>query len=111
MNGFGTIPTNFESISINRAGGHFWDNQTFPGIWIFSASKVFQGILVSHVDIVDPTYSGIMFRTKYNGSQPENPVKDAVFTNISITGAKRSGDVWNAKSGIGVWANEMPAPG
>ncbi|MFC9890268.1 discoidin domain-containing protein [Streptomyces pilosus] len=111
MNGFGTIPTNFENISVVRAGGHFWGNQTFPGIWIFSASKVFQGIRVSHVDIVDPTYSGIMFQTKYNGSQPENPVKDTVFTDISITGAKRSGDAWNAKSGIGVWANEMPEPG
>ncbi|MEY7974959.1 discoidin domain-containing protein [Streptomyces pilosus] len=111
MNGFGTIPTNFENISIVRAGGHFWGNQTFPGIWLFSASKVFQGIRVSHVDIVDPTYSGIMFQTKYNGSQPENPVKDTVFTDISITGAKRSGDAWNAKSGIGVWANEMPEPG
>ncbi|MEU7072429.1 discoidin domain-containing protein [Streptomyces narbonensis] len=111
MNGFGTIPTNFENISIVRAGGHFWGNQAFPGIWIFSASKVFQGIRVSHVDIVDPTYSGIMFQTKYTGSQPENPVKDTVFTDVSITGAKRSGDAWNAKSGIGIWANEMPEPG
>ncbi|MFG2839985.1 discoidin domain-containing protein [Streptomyces zaomyceticus] len=111
MNGFGTIPTNFENISIVRSGGHFWGNQSFPGIWIFSASKVFQGIRVSHVDIVDPTYSGIMFQTKYTGSQPENPVKDTVFTDVSITGAKRSGDAWNARSGIGVWANEMPEPG
>ncbi|MFF0486509.1 discoidin domain-containing protein [Streptomyces sp. NPDC004435] len=111
MNGFGTIPTNFENISIVRAGGHFWGNQSFPGIWIFSASKVFQGIRVSHVDIVDPTYSGIMFQTKYTGSQPENPVKDTVFTDISITGAKRSGDAWDARSGIGIWANEMPEPG
>ncbi|MFI6421833.1 discoidin domain-containing protein [Streptomyces sp. NPDC050842] len=111
MNGFGTIPTKFENISIVRSGGHFWGNQAFPGIWLFSASKVFQGIRVSHVDIVDPTYSGIMFQTKYTGSQPENPVKDTVFTDISITGAKRSGDAWDAKSGIGIWANEMPEPG
>ncbi|MEV8589012.1 discoidin domain-containing protein [Streptomyces sp. NPDC051180] len=111
MNGFGTIPTNFENISIVRAGGHFWGNQSFPGIWIFSASKVFQGIRVNHVDIVDPTYSGIMFQTKYTGSQPENPVKDTVFTDVSITGAKRSGDAWDARSGIGLWANEMPEPG
>ncbi|MFF9340270.1 discoidin domain-containing protein [Streptomyces sp. NPDC014773] len=111
MNGFGTIPTNFENISVVRSGGHFWGSQTFPGIWIFSASKVFQGIRVSHVDIVDPTYSGIMFQTKYNGSQPENPVKDTVFTDISITGARKSGDAFDAKSGFGVWANEMPEPG
>ncbi|MFF9143686.1 discoidin domain-containing protein [Streptomyces sp. NPDC014861] len=111
MNGFGTVPTNFENISIIRSGGHFWGSQTFPGIWIFSASKVFQGIRVSHVDIVDPTYSGIMFQTKYTGSQPENPVKDTVFTDISITGARKSGDAFDAKSGFGLWANEMPEPG
>jgi hypothetical protein len=67
MNGFGTDPTTFENISIVRAGGHFWGNQTFPdirvfsaskvfqGIRVFSASKVFQGIRVNDVDIVDPT--------------------------------------------------------
>ncbi|MFI1720627.1 discoidin domain-containing protein [Streptomyces sp. NPDC020489] len=111
MNGFGTDPTTFENISIVRAGGHFWGDQTFPGIWLFSASKVFQGIRVNHVDIVDPTYSGIMFQTKYNGSQPENPVKDTVFNDISITGARKSGDAWDAKSGFGIWVNEMPEPG
>ncbi|MFI8824983.1 discoidin domain-containing protein [Streptomyces sp. NPDC053431] len=111
MNGFGTGPTTFENVSVVRAGGHFWGNQTFPGIWLFSASKVFQGIRVNHVDIVDPTYSGIMFQTKYTGGQPENPVKDTVFTDISVTGARKSGDAWDAKSGFGVWANELPEPG
>ncbi len=111
MNGFGQPPTRFENISIVRAGGHFWGAQTFPAIWVFSASKVFQGIRVSHVDIVDPTYSGIMFQTKYTGSQPENPVTDTVFTDISISGARKSGDAFDAKSGFGLWANELPEPG
>ncbi len=65
MNGFGASPpTSFQNISIVRAGGHFWGAQTFPGIWVFSASKIFQGIRVSDVDVVDPTYSGIMFQTE-----------------------------------------------
>ncbi|WP_377272464.1 discoidin domain-containing protein [Peterkaempfera sp. SMS 1(5)a] len=111
MNGFGTDPTNFQNISIVRAGGHFWNGQTFPGIWLFSASKVFQGIRVSDTDIVDPTYSGIMFQTNYSGGQPQNPIKDTVFTNISITGAHKSGDAYDAKSGFGLWANELPESG
>ncbi|WP_435190650.1 discoidin domain-containing protein [Streptomyces sp. bgisy126] len=111
MNGFGTEPTTFENISIVRAGGHFWGNQTFPGIWLFSASKVFQGIRVNSVDIVDPTYSGIMFQTNYVGGQPQFPIKDTVLTDISITGARKSGDAWDAKSGFGLWANEMPESG
>ncbi|AWT41523.1 MULTISPECIES: discoidin domain-containing protein [Streptomyces] len=110
MNGFGTEPTTFENISVVRAGGHFWGQQTFPGIWLFSASKVFQGIRVNHVDIVDPTYSGIMFQTQYVNGQPQYPIKDTVFTDISVTGARRSGDAFDAKSGFGLWANEMPEP-
>lgn len=111
MNGFGTDPTAFENISIVRAGGHFWGAQTFPGIWIFSASKVFQGIRINNVDIVDPTYSGIMFQTQYVGGQPVNPIKDTILKDITITGAKKSGDAYDAKSGFGLWANEMPEAG
>ncbi|MEU8762416.1 discoidin domain-containing protein [Streptomyces sp. NPDC048659] len=111
MNGFGTGPTTFENISIVRAGGHFWGAQTFPGIWVFSASKVFQGIRVNHVDIVDPTYSGVMFQTNYVGGQPQFPIKDTVFSDISITGARKSGDAFEAKSGFGLWANELPEAG
>ncbi|MFR9726690.1 discoidin domain-containing protein [Streptomyces sp. MS19] len=111
MNGFGTTPTRFENITIERAGGHFWGDQVFPGIWLFSASKVFQGIRISDVDIIDPTYVGIMFQTNYVGGQPQNPVTDTVLTDVTITGARRSGDRYDHKSGIGVWANEMPEPG
>jgi hypothetical protein len=110
--GFGASPpTQFQNISLIRAGGHFWGAQTFPAIWVFSASKEFRGIRVSDVDIVDPTYSGIMFQTKYTGGQPENTITDTVFTNVSISGAHRSGDAFDAKSGYGIWANEMPEPG
>jgi hypothetical protein len=109
MNGFGASPpTVFDNISIVRAGGHFWGDQVFPAIWVFSASKVFQGIRVSNVDIVDPTYSGIMFQTNYVGGRPQNPITDTVFTDVTITGARRSGDAYDAKSGYGVWANPMP---
>jgi hypothetical protein len=112
MNGFGASPpTRFENISVVRAGGHFWGAQTFPGIWVYSATKIFQGIRVSDVDIVDPTYHGIMFQTDYVGGQPLFPVADTVFTNVSISGARKSGDAYNDKSGFGIWANEMPEAG
>ncbi|UKS27225.1 discoidin domain-containing protein [Paenibacillus sp. HWE-109] len=112
MNGFGASPTtNLQNISIVRAGGHFWGSQTFPAIWVFSASKVFQGIRVSDVDIIDPTYHGIMFQTNYSGSTPQNPVTDTIFTNVSISGAQKSGDAFDAKSGVAIWANDMPEAG
>ena len=109
--GFGPQLTNFDNISLIRSGGHFWGSQTFGAIWAFSASKEFRGIRVSNVDIVDPTYSGIMFQTNYSGGTPQNPVQDTVFTNISISGAQKSGDAFDAKSGFGIWVNELPEPG
>lgn len=111
MNGFGTAPTTVQNVSVVRSGGHFWGAQTFPGIWLFSASKVFQGIRIDDVDIVDPTYSGIMFQTQYVDGRPVNPIKDTVLTDISVTGARRSGDAFDARSGFGLWANELPEPG
>jgi hypothetical protein len=39
----------------------------------------------------DPTYHGIMFQTDYVNGQPLFPVADTVFTNVSISGARRSG--------------------
>ncbi|MFD4630611.1 discoidin domain-containing protein [Streptomyces sp. NPDC058284] len=111
MNGFGTDPTTLENISIERAGGHFWNGQTFPGIWLFSASKVFQGIRINNVDITDPTYHGIMFQTNYVGGRPQFPIKDTVLRDITVTGAHKSGDAYDHKSGFGVWANEMPEDG
>ncbi|CAM5630354.1 MULTISPECIES: discoidin domain-containing protein [Streptomyces] len=111
MNGFGTEPTTIENVSLERTGGHFWGSQVFPAIWAFSASKVFQGIRVNDVDISDSTYGGVMFQTNYVGGQPQFPVKDTIFTDISITDSKKSGDAYDAKSGFGIWANEMPEPG
>ncbi|GAA3218606.1 discoidin domain-containing protein [Nonomuraea helvata] len=112
MNGFGASPpTTFDNISLVRAGGHFWGQQTFPALWLFSSSKVFQGIRVNNLDIVDPTYSGIMFQTGYSGGAPLNPVKDTVLTNVSISGAQKIGDAFDAKSGFGIWVNELPEPG
>ncbi|NUS45499.1 MAG: glycosyl hydrolase, partial [Mycobacteriaceae bacterium] len=101
-------PTQFQSISLVRAGGHFWGAQTFGAIWCFAASKEFRGIRFSDVDIVDPTYSGIMFQSKYPEAQP---ITDTTFTNVSISGAQRSGDAYDAKSGFGIWVNEMPESG
>ncbi|MDR7383964.1 discoidin domain-containing protein [Promicromonospora iranensis] len=111
MEGFGPAPTTFEGISVVRSGGHFWGDQVFPAVWMFSASKVFTAIRVNDLDIVDPTYSGIMFQTQYIGGQPVNPIQDTVFTDVSITGAQRSGDRYDERSGYGIWANPMPEAG
>jgi hypothetical protein len=111
--GFGASPTtNFSNFSLVRDGGHFWGAQVFGAIWVFSATNIFQGIRVSDATITDPTYSGIMFQTDYSSpSTPLFPVADTIFTNTTITGAQRSGDAFDAKSGFGIWANPLPESG
>ncbi len=111
MNGFGPDPTAFSGLTIERAGGHFWNGQTFPGIWMFSASKPFRAVRVDDVSITDPTYHGVMFQTNYVGGQAQNPVQDTVLSNVTISGAKKSGDEYDDRSGFGIWANEMPEQG
>jgi hypothetical protein len=110
MKDFGPGITQFSNISLVRAGGHFWGAQTFGAIWMFSANQVYRAIRLNDVDIVDPTYSGIMFQTNYSGGA-QQPIQDTVLTNISISGAQKSGDQFDAKSGFGLWANELPEPG
>ncbi|MEW2545434.1 discoidin domain-containing protein [Streptomyces sp. NPDC047002] len=112
FSGFGSSPqTVVKGLSLIRDGGHFWGQQVFGAVWVYSATDPFQGIRVSDLDITDPTYGGIMFQTDYVGGRPLNPIKDTVFTDVSISGAHRSGDQFDAKSGWALWANELPEPG
>ncbi|MGQ4515483.1 galactose-binding domain-containing protein [Streptomyces sp. DW26H14] len=110
--GFGSTPqTVVKGISLVRDGGHFWGAQVFGAVWVYSATDPFQGIRVSDLDITDPTYGGIMFQTDYVGGQALFPIQDTVFTDVSISGAKKSGDQFDAKSGWALWANELPEAG
>jgi hypothetical protein len=111
MESFGPGPTTVDGVTIVRSGGHFWGSQTFPALWMFSASKPFVNVVVKNIDIIDPTYSGIMFQTNYVGGQPQNTFPNTQFQNITISGAQKSGDAFDAKSGFGIWVNELPEPG
>jgi hypothetical protein len=110
--GFGASPpTVIQNFSLPRDGGHFWGNQVFGAIWMFAATQPFQGIRINDATVTDPTYSGIMFQTDYVGGQPQQSFTDTIFTNTTVTGAQRSGDAYDAKSGYGIWANPLPEPG
>jgi hypothetical protein len=110
--GFSLPVTTFSNYSLERDGGHFWGNQVFGAMWVFSGDKTFQGIRVNNGSITDPTYSGIMFQTDYTPNGPAlSSINDIIFTNTTITGAQKSGDAYDAKSGYGIWANQLPEAG
>jgi hypothetical protein len=48
----------------------------------------------------------MMLRTDYAGGQPQSPVAGTVFDDILVQNARRSGDRYDHRSGIGVWGNE-----
>jgi len=110
--GFESTPqTIIQNFSLARDGGHFWGNQAFGAIWMFSATQPFQGIRINDASITDPTYTGIMFQTDYAGSALSS-FQDTVFTNTTITGAHANNDGFgNGKSGFGIWANPLPESG
>ena len=105
-------PTTIQNFSLARDGGHFWGNQAFGAIWMFSATNPFTGIRINNANITDPTYTGIMFQTDYVGGTAQFPFADTIFTNTTITGAHQNNDGFgNGKSGFGIWANPLPESG
>jgi hypothetical protein len=52
-----------------------------------------------------------MFQTDYINGAAAYSVTDTIFTNTTITGAQRSGDGYDAKSGYAIWANPLPEAG
>jgi len=115
--------TTLSNISIVRSGGHFWGQQVFPALWIYSGDGTFTGIRISNVDIEDPTYDGIMFQTKYTSpSSPTNPIADTTLTSITVDKAntpRADGSNVDATAtfdltgrvGNAVWCNPMPESG
>ncbi len=64
---------------------------------------------VSNVDIVDPTYSGSCPDQLQRGAA-QNPITDTSSATSRSLAPDASGDAYDAKSGFGLWANEMPEP-
>jgi hypothetical protein len=64
---FGPLPTTFSNISLVRAGGEMFLEDT-PNPWYHGALKFYlregdvDNIVCRNIDIVDPTYAGIEFR-------------------------------------------------
>ena len=115
--------TTIDNVSIVRSGGHFWGQQVFPALWLYSGDGAFTGIRISNVDISDPTYDGIMMQTKYlSASQPTNPIADTTLTNVTVDKANEPrADKSNVDAtatfsltgrvGNAVWCNPAPESG
>jgi hypothetical protein len=109
--GFGPGQTTITNFSLARDGGHFWGNQVFGAIWMFSATQPFTNLRISNGTITNPTYSGVMFQTDYVGGAAQNTFQNTVFTGMTITGAQQSTDQYSSNSGYGIFGNPLPEAG
>ena len=52
---------------IERCGGKFWGGQEFGGVWVMAEDSPVNGLIFRNIDIIDSTYSGLMFKSEtYN---------------------------------------------
>jgi hypothetical protein len=62
--------TSFHDLDLVRCGGAFWGGQHFAAIWLFAEDSDFAAPMsFAGIDIVEPTYSGIMLQA----DRPKNP--------------------------------------
>ncbi len=84
--GFGTQPIDHRERVDHPVGRPLLGRADLPGASGCSRPpREFRGIRINNIDIVEPTYHGIMFQTKYNGAA-EYPHTDTIFNNVSISG-------------------------
>jgi hypothetical protein len=79
--------TKIQRVSLVRCGGAFWNDaglgepQQFGAIWFYACKPQYSGIVVKDVDIISPTYAGIVFQSKdgtiVNPSISNVKIKDA----------------------------------
>lgn len=56
-----------ENVLIERCGGTFWGGQQFGGLWVMAEDSAVAGIVFRNIDVVDSTFSGLMFKSEtYN---------------------------------------------
>ena len=69
-------------VLLERCGGSFWSGQQFGALWVMADDSVASGIVFKNIEIIDPTYSGIMLKSEtYQKSAPEMNVS---FENVNI---------------------------
>ncbi len=63
--------TRIENMLLERCGGAFWSGQEFGALWVMADDSEIGGVIFKNIEIVDPTYSGILLKSEtYNKSAP-----------------------------------------
>ena len=74
--------TRVENMLIERCGGKFWNGQEFGALWVMAEDSAIGGLVFRNIDIIDATYSGLMFKSEtYN-----KPVREMTigFENVNV---------------------------
>jgi len=56
--------THVENMVLERCGGPFWSGQQFGALWVMADTQPVNGVEFKNIEIIDPTYSGIMLKSE-----------------------------------------------
>ena len=73
-----------DGLTLVRSGGTYWSGQQFGAIWIRADQNPTNGITIKNVDIIDPTYQGILIQSN-DGVQSTGVLTNTTFQNVTIT--------------------------
>jgi hypothetical protein len=73
-----------DGLTLVRTGGTYWSGQQFGAIWLRADQNPTNGITIKNVDIIDPTYQGILIQSN-DGVQSTGVFTNTLFQNVTIT--------------------------
>ena len=75
--------TRIENMVLERCGGTFWNGQQFGALWVMADTQPIDGIEFKNIEIIDPTYSGILLKSE-TYHEPANEM-NVSFENVNVT--------------------------
>jgi hypothetical protein len=79
-----TGQTLVEHLRIERCGGLFWSGQQFGAVWVMADDEPISQVLFKDIDVIDPTFSGIMLKSETYNKPAVRPM-DVTFENVTVS--------------------------
>ncbi len=105
-----------DGLTLVRTGGTYWGGQEFGAIWLRADQNPTRGITLRNVDVIDPTYQGILIQSN-GGSLADVHLENITIANPTTygvqikTGASGSASFKNVTvhhPGVAAAANQAP---
>jgi hypothetical protein len=73
-----------ENVLVERCGGTFWGGQKFGALWVMADDSPVAGVVFRNVQIVEPTYAGILLKSETYQRATVAPI-NVTFENVEVS--------------------------